>query len=99
VGSLSLHQGIFPTQGLNPGLPHCRRILYQLSHKGRSPRGRLILTILGTSWVVLVVKNPPANAGDAIHMGLIAGLGRYPGGQDGNILHNSGLENSMDGRA
>ena len=28
---------IFPTQGLNPGLPHCRRILYQLSHKG-NPR-------------------------------------------------------------
>ena len=26
--------GIFPTQGLNPGLPHCKRILYQLSHKG-----------------------------------------------------------------
>ena len=37
VGSLSLLQGIFPTQGLNPGLSHCRRILYQLSHKG-SPR-------------------------------------------------------------
>ena len=37
VGSLSLLQGIFPTQGLNPDLPHCRRIFYQLSHKG-SPR-------------------------------------------------------------
>jgi len=34
VGSLSLLQGIFPTQGLNPGLPHCSWILYQLSHKG-----------------------------------------------------------------
>ena len=34
VGSLSLLQGIFPTQGLNPGLPHCRWILYQLSHQG-----------------------------------------------------------------
>ena len=33
VGSLSLLQGIFSTQGLNPGLPHCRQILYQLSHK------------------------------------------------------------------
>ena len=32
--SRSLLQGIFPTQGLNPGLPHCRQILYQLSHKG-----------------------------------------------------------------
>ena len=37
VGSPSLLQGIFPTQGLNPGLLHCRLILYQLSHKG-SPR-------------------------------------------------------------
>ena len=34
VGSLSLLQGIFPIQGSNPGLPHCRRILYQLSHQG-----------------------------------------------------------------
>ena len=34
VGSLSLLQGIFPTQESNPGLLHCRRILYQLSHTG-----------------------------------------------------------------
>ena len=33
VGSRSLLQGIFPTQGSNPGLPHCRRMLYQLSHR------------------------------------------------------------------
>ena len=37
VGSLSLLLGIAPTQGSNPGLLHCRRILYQTSHKG-SPR-------------------------------------------------------------
>ena len=37
LGSLSFLQGIFPTQGSNPGLPHCRQILYQLSHKG-SPK-------------------------------------------------------------
>ena len=37
VGNLSLLQGIFPTQELNPGLLNCRRILYQLNHKG-SPR-------------------------------------------------------------
>ena len=36
VGSLSLLQEIIPTQGSNPGLPHCRQILYQLSHKGNS---------------------------------------------------------------
>ena len=34
VGSLCLLQGIFPTQRLNPGLPHCRRSLYQLSYQG-----------------------------------------------------------------
>ena len=34
VGSLSLLQGIFPTHRSNSGLPHCRQILYQLSHKG-----------------------------------------------------------------
>ena len=44
VGWLSLLQGIFQTQELNPGLPHCRQILYQMSHKG-SPR------ILG--WVAI----------------------------------------------
>ena len=37
VGSLSLLQGIFPIQGSNPGLPHYRRLVYQLSHKW-SPR-------------------------------------------------------------
>ena len=37
VCSLSFLQGIFPTQGSNPGLPHCRQILYHLSHQG-SPR-------------------------------------------------------------
>ena len=35
VGSLSLLQGIFPTQGSNSYFPLCRRILYQLRHKGR----------------------------------------------------------------
>ena len=49
VGSLSLLQGIFPAQGLNPGLLHCRWILYQLIHKG-SPR------IL--EWVAYQESNP-----------------------------------------
>ena len=50
VDSLSLLQGIFPTQGSNPGLPHCRRVLYQLSHKG-SPR---ILEWIGQSSLSLL---------------------------------------------
>ena len=37
VGSLSLLQGILPTQGLNLGLLHCGQIPYQLRHQG-SPR-------------------------------------------------------------
>ena len=45
VGSLSLLEGIFPTQGWNPGLPHCRWILYQLSHKGSpTSRSKALLT-------------------------------------------------------
>ena len=38
VGSLSLFQGIFPTQGSNPRLLHCRRILYQLSYIQGKPK-------------------------------------------------------------
>jgi len=34
VGCHALLQGIFPTQGSNPGLPYCRRILYHLNHQG-----------------------------------------------------------------
>ena len=34
VGSHVLLLGIFPTQGSNPGIPHCRQSLYFLSHEG-----------------------------------------------------------------
>ena len=47
VGSRSLLQGIFPKQHLpklNPGLLHCRRILYQLSHQG-SPKTYVVCKI------------------------------------------------------
>ena len=37
VGSHFLLQGIFPTQGSNPGLLHCKQILYHLSHQGSPP--------------------------------------------------------------
>ena len=37
-GSLPLHQRIFATQGWNPGLPHCRRILYLFKVEGKSGR-------------------------------------------------------------
>ena len=38
MGSLSLLQGIFLIQGSNPGLPHCKQILYHLSHQGNPQR-------------------------------------------------------------
>ena len=45
------------------------------------------------SQVVVVVIDPPANAG---HAGLIPESGRFPGGGNGNLLQYSCLENSMD---
>ena len=55
VGSLSILQGIFPTQELNPGLLNCRWILYRLIHKGSLNKSkqatRQILT--RTKWSVL----------------------------------------------
>jgi len=43
-----------------------------------------------------VVKNPPANAGDAADVSLMPGLGRSPGGGNGNPLQYSSLGNPMD---
>ena len=50
----------------------------------------------GTSQVALVVKNPPVNAGDISDGGSIPGLGRSPGGEQGNPLQYSCLGNPMD---
>ena len=54
MGSLSLLQRIFPTQGLNSGFRHCRRILYQLSHKGSFWDQRLLLLgpVLFECWCI-----------------------------------------------
>ena len=85
VGCHSLLQGIFPTQGSNLGVLHCRQILYQLSHQG-SPR---ILEQVAISFyfhpIMLyrkprcrdfpggpAVKTPASNAGD---VGSISGWG------------------------
>ena len=51
---------------------------------------------LGRIQVALVVKNPSARAGDIRDLGLIPGLGRSPGGEHGNPLQYSCLENPMD---
>ena len=64
VGGLSLLQEIVPTQGSNPDLPHCRQILYQLSHKG-SPR------IL--EWVAFLFSSGSSQPRDLTGVSLIAG--------------------------
>ena len=46
--------------------------------------------------MVLVVKNAAANAGDKRDFGSVSGLGRSPGGGNGNLLHCSCLENPID---
>ena len=46
VGSLSLLQGVFPTQGLHPGLPYYRQILHQLSRKNKNNAAVCSLSLL-----------------------------------------------------
>ena len=75
VGSLSLLQGIFPTQGSRSGLPHCRQILYQLSHQ-ESPYLILIIPFLGLSWW-LRGKESICNTGAAGDMSLFPGRGGH----------------------
>ena len=55
----------------------------------------LFLLPLGMSQVALVVKNPPANAGD-MRGGFDPWVGKTPGGGLGNPLQHSCLENLMD---
>jgi len=64
VGSLSLLQGIFPTQGSNPGLQHCMWILYELSHK-ENPR------IL--EWVAYPFSRGSSQPRDCTQVSCIAG--------------------------
>ena len=56
----------------------------------------ILKVLTGLTHVALVVKNPPANAGDLRDTGLIPGLGRSPRGGHGNPLQYSCLENPLD---
>ena len=58
--------------------------------------GPVPIFLSGASQVVLVVKNPPANARDIKDVSLIPELGRSPGGGNGNPLQHSYLENPTD---
>ena len=50
VDSRSLLQGIFPTQGSNPGLPHCSQILYPLSHQGHPRTLEWVAISFSNAW-------------------------------------------------
>ena len=58
VGCHFLFQGIFPTQGLNPGLLHHRQILYHLSHQGSSAPHEDIIN--GLKIIVLIFRWSPS---------------------------------------
>ena len=60
LGCHALLQGIFPTQGSNPGLPHCRQILYSLGHQG-SPRKDLLSSCVSGDLNYLVELLFPSN--------------------------------------
>ena len=66
-----------------------KHLIYRLLYK-------LPKALSGASLVVQVVKNPPADAGDTRDAGSIPGLGRSPGGGNGNLLQYSCLGNPMD---
>ena len=72
VGSFSLLQGIFPTQGSNPGLPHCGRILYQLSNQGSPEVPQSQWRLLGGAsrgWATGGQMSTPGWAGLAVDLG------------------------------
>ena len=89
-----LLQGIFPTQGSNLGLPHCRQMLYHLSHQHHLNEG-----IKPPNWgspCSLVGKESVCSAGV---LGSIPGSGRTSGEGNGNALQCSCLGNLMERRA
>ena len=93
VGSPSLLQGIFSTQGSNLNLLHCRWILYYMSHQGsRNMFNNVLRAEQITPWW-LNGKELACSEGD---LGSIPGLKRSPGEGKGCTLQYFGLEKSKD---
>ena len=87
--TLSLLQGIFPAQGSNPGLPHCRWILYQLSHQGSQVPSERVGTLPGkvTGGLELPLQRAPRQWGRGEGVTWSGGRGLVPG----ELLGPSGL--------
>ena len=75
VGSLSLLQGIFPTQELNQGLLHCRQILQQLSYQG-SPIQILMCQILLIP--VRLYPSPVTTYNHMLHPQYVSSISIFP---------------------
>ena len=91
VGCHALLQGIFPTQDLNPGLPHCRQILYHLSHQGSREMPKYSEASLHTSQNDHHQKNlQTINAGEDMET-------RQPSRTaGGNLIDTAIIKNSME---
>ena len=68
----------------------------EIVRKGFSKERLSKLQLHGAYQVALMIKNPPANAGDIRDKGSVPGLGRSPGGGHGTPFQYSCLENPMD---
>ena len=83
MGRLFLLQGIFATQGLNPGLPHCRQILYQLSHKGSPLEPASLTWALSDSQS----RNPRSSWGNSASAGVNRKFSDNWGGEERTITN------------
>ena len=108
---MAASQGIFPTQGSNPGLPHCRQILYHLTHQGsqrilewiaypfsRGSSQELTQELnQGLLYCRLILHQLSYRESPSIQEMQVQSLGpRAPEEGNGNPLQYSCLENSMD---
>ena len=100
VGSRSLLQEIFPTQGSNLGLPNCRWILYQMSGSSQPRNWTGVSCIARRFFTNWDIRGSTGNWGGGwwtwFSLVSIPGLGRSPGGGHGHPLQDSCLENPMD---
>ena len=86
-------------QSMGSGLENSMNCIAHRVTKSQTRQATFTSFCFKASQVVLVVKNPPTNAGDVRDTGLIPGLGRSPGGVHGNPLQHSCLENLTEQRS
>ena len=100
---LSKSHLLIPSHGVRLGFQHgfagdtnIQYIRECISSRCNLPWCAILCVLIWASQMALEVKNLPANAGDARDVGWIPGLGRSPGGGNGNVSQYSCLEKPMD---